>query len=280
MINTRATLFAAACLALAGNALAECEFPYYPEYADRISQFDEVTPLLTKKLGMISHPWGVKPGAFICEPLLVRDIKSTPIFYALAFYKGDDVDVVKRWNEIVKKINAGSKTSASELSEEFKFFEDKDVRRLLSSSVVSAYTFGCGMIEGGGGTPESLRGYNAAYEKAAGVLNSRDLYFTRLIWGGYHFREVFEFEDRSGNKVAIVVDYVPQNEYPAAIADLGVIAADSEGLVKGWHEFIGEEPTRVEKHKDYWEIIQNKVPDDLAEQELARVPGENATQFE
>jgi hypothetical protein len=32
MSNISVALLAAACLALAGNAHAGCEFPYYPEY--------------------------------------------------------------------------------------------------------------------------------------------------------------------------------------------------------------------------------------------------------
>jgi hypothetical protein len=254
-------------------ARAECEFPYYPEFADVFSKYDEVTPLLAKKFAMITAVPGVRVGAYICEPLLLRDVTGMPLYNVLTFYNGYDPGVARKWNEIIKTINARRKVSASDLGEKLKFFEDEKVLWQFKAATISAYTFGCGMIEGGG-SPRPLRGYNAAYEKAAAVLKNHDLLFTRMISGGYHYDQYFEFESRSGKKVAILAGFVPLNDYPTEVADLDLLTTLNEISARSLYRTVGADPGRFEEKREWWKRIDESIPDERAGQELARVTEE------
>ena len=267
-------------LAAATGVRAGCEFPYYPEYADVFGRYEEVTPLLAKKYALISQPPDTNDAAYVCEPLLLRDIAGMPVYNVLSFYNGDYPDVAKKWNEVISVINAGRKVPASELGEKLKFFDDDEVRRQFSSSTISVYTFGCGTIQGGGGLPKPLYGYNAAYEKAAAVLKNHDLLFTRMISGGYHYDQYFEFESLSGKKVTILVGFVPLNDYPTEVADLDLLTTLNEISARSLYRTVGADPGRFEEKREWWKRIDESIPDEVAGQELPRVPGENVGQTE
>jgi hypothetical protein len=265
--------------ALAAAAHAACEFPYYPEYADVFGRYEEVTPLLAKKFAIENSCPNAKPGALICEPLLRRDVAGMPGSYELSFYNGDDPDIARRWNEIIKTINVSGKVSASELGEKLNFFEDDEVHWQFKSSVISAYTFGCGMV-GGGGPPGSLYGYNAAFEKAAEVLKSRDLLFTRMMTGDVIYGLVFEFESRSGETAAIAIVSCRPYDSPPEVADLALLASLAEITARSLRRGVSGDIARSERYREMWKNIDESIPDDVAGQELPRVPEKNLGQTE
>lgn len=272
-------VLAAALLLAAAAAQAAGEFPYYPEFAEVFSQYEEVKPLLAKKYAMKTSCPGVRVGACICEPLLGRDVAGMPGSYEISLYNGDDPDIARRWNEIIKTINAGGKVSASELGEKLRFFEDDEVHWQFKSIAISAYTFGCGMLRAGG-APRALGGYNAAYEKAAATLKSRDLLFTRLMGGDVLHGRVFEFENLSGKTVAIGVAYFPSNGHATEVVDLDLLASLAKISARGLHRSVGANPARFEENRERWKRIDESIPDEVAGQELPRVPEGNVVHVE
>jgi hypothetical protein len=202
-----------------------------------------------------------------------------PKYYELAFYNGDDPDVVRRWNEIIILINARSKTPASDLGEKLKFFEDKEVLWKFKACVMSAYNFGSGMRRAGG-IPRSLGGYNEAYEKAAAVLKSRDLVFTGLMSGNVLHARVFEFENRSGKTVAIRVPYFPSNGYATEVADLDLLASLAKITARGIHRSVGADPAHFKQIRERWKKVDESIPDELAEKELPLITDGNVVHVE
>jgi hypothetical protein len=270
-------------VALAGlgaGAHAACEFPYYPEYADRISEYEIVSPLLAKKFALEHpHPYA-GAGSALCEPLLVRDIEGAPFFYSVTFYNGGDDNVAKKWNEIVAALQSIGKTPAADLAEKISFFEAADIRSKFRSITVSAYTFGTGPYSMYAGIPKPVRGYKTAYAKAQKELGAEDIYFSRLIGASYVENQIFEFENRSGEKVAVHVTVTGRYRYQAVIADLKGNGAQAKAVAKGWYDFLVSDPDSANRRRVKWGEIDRKVPDDLAGQELPRVTGENVGHIE
>jgi hypothetical protein len=274
--------FASATLLLVGLAAASyatCEFPYYPEYADVFSQYDEVTVLLAKKFAVERGYVGTKPGAIICEPLLRRDVAGMPASYELSFYKGNDLDAARKWNDIIKTVNSGRKVPAAELGDKIKFFDDEEVYFKFQASVISAYTFGSGMYKAGG-QPYGLSGYNAAYEKAADVLGTRDLFFDRVMSGDVLSSRVFEFEDRSGKSVAIGVPYYASDGCNTEVIDLDLLTSLAEITARSYHRAVGADPAEFEKKRERWRSIDENIPDELVEKEFPRTNDGNVVHVE
>jgi hypothetical protein len=265
--------------ALAATA-AGCEFPYYPEYADRISQYEIVSPLLAKKFAL-EHPHpDAGAASVLCEPLLVRDIVGTPFFYSVTFYNGGDDDVAKKWNEVVAVLQLTGKKPAADLAEKISFFEAADIRSKFRSITVSAYTFGTGPYSMYAGIPKPVRGHKTAYAQAQREFGSEDIYFSRLIGASYVENQIFEFENGSGEKVAIHVTLNLRSQFEAVIADLEGNAAQAKAVAKGWYDFLVSDPDSANRRRVKWEEINVKVPDEVAGQELPRITGENVGHIE
>ncbi len=257
--------------AFAATAFAECDFPYYPEYADVYSQYDEVTPLMAKKAAMVAPPFGVGPDAIICEPLLVRDINRMPIFYAVAIYSGGELNDVKKWNAIIREINAGKKIPAAELAEKLKYFSEEEVRLKFNTLTVTTYTFDVNARNGYGGTPMALRGYFAAYAKAKELLNSPAIYFVRIISASFTHKQILEFENDAGNKVYIKVKCIGGYEHSAEVADLEKNAAKTRRLVEGWYTAIKDGDGPVAENLERWFNTQERIEDERANEEFPRI---------
>jgi hypothetical protein len=258
----------------AATACVAADFLYYPEYADVFSKYDVVTVPVAKKFATERGYVDTKPGAIICEPLLRRDVAGMPTSYELSFYNGNDLDAARRWNDIIKTVNSGCKTTASELGEKFKFFDDDEVYFRFKSCVISAYTFGSGILRAGG-QPYGLAGYNAAYEKAAEVLGTRDLFFVRVIGGGALAARVFEFENRSGKSVAVGVPYYASDDCETEVIDLGLLASLAEISARSLHRSIGADPARFAEYDEYWKNLDERIPDELVEIEFPRTNDDN-----
>lgn len=266
---------------IAGTAAhAACEFPYYPEYADKISQYEIVSPVLAKKFALEHpHPYA-GPGSVLCEPLLVRDIVGAPFFYSVTFYNGDDEKAPQRWNEIVTILQSTAKTPVRELAEKLSFLGAEGFRGKFYSMTISAYTFGCGTYKMYSGIPYTVRGYRTAYAKAQQEFGAEDIYFSRLIGASYVENQIFEFENGSGEKVAVHVTLNLRSRFEAVTADLEANAAQAKGVAKGWYDFLVSDPESANKRRDKWEETGSKVPDELAVQELPRVGTESVTHIE
>jgi len=267
----RTTIIFVCGTALAATAAAECDFPYYPEYADVYSQYDEVTPLMAKKAAMVAPPFGVGPDAIVCEPLLVRDINRMPIFYAVAIYSGGELNEVKKWNAIVREINTGKRIPAAELAEKLDYFSEEEVRLKFNTLTVSTYTFEVNARNAYGGTPMALRGYFAAYAKAKKLLNSPAIYFARIISASFTHKQILEFEDDAGNKAYIKVKCIGGYEHSAEVADLEKNAAKTRRLVEGWYNAIKEGNGPVAENLERWFNTQREITDEQASQEFLRV---------
>jgi hypothetical protein len=110
----RAIKYIVALSALAAAGHAACEFPYYPEFADVFSQYDEVTPAMA--IAGIGA-WPEEATTFV-EPLLLRDANGMPYCYMIEAFPADEAELVARWNEVVAKLNAGARLPAAELAAE------------------------------------------------------------------------------------------------------------------------------------------------------------------
>lgn len=267
----RRTLLIIAGLA---SAAVAAEFSYYPEFADVFSKYDEVTVLLAKKFAMEGGYIDTMPGAIICEPLLRRNVAGMPASYELSYYKGNDLDVVRKWNDIITTVNKGQKVPASELGDKLKYFDDDEVYFKFKASVISAYTFGCGMYKAGG-QPYGLSGYNAACEKAAEVLGTGDLFFTRVMAGDVLAARVFEFENRSGKSVAVGVPYYASDGCKTEVIDLDLLASLAEISVKGLYRSIGADPARFAEYNEQWKSLDERIPDELVKKEFPRTNDDN-----
>lgn len=244
-------------VALAGTAFAECDFPYYPEYADVYSRYDEVTP------EMAVAAVGAWPGtATFAEPLLLRDVNGMPFCYMIEAFPANGAGPVARWNEVIVKLNAGGRLPAAELDAElealyaveyapFRFGEPAETRDgqrnpLLdfAGAVIPTFTFDnpASKLGASGGPPfPALHGYTQAYRAAAERYGDGDaVYFTRIIAAGPYHAQIFEFENDAGEKVALAVG-----------ADLGVSVADLEERDAAMREMVREKYELLKKD-DAW----------------------------
>ncbi len=248
-------------------AFAECDFPYYPEFADRICQYDEVTPLMAKKVAISMGFHYQKPGDIVCEPLLIKTIVGMPAFYMVATYNGKDRRVVRKWNAIVTEINGGSRIPARELTERLAFFFDEKVFRQFAW--VSIHTYTClGRVQAAsGGIPPALWGYEEAYERAKELYGRDDFYFARIIALGHAHVQAFEFVDASGETVVIEVDKYER----ASIANLDEITSNMHDWVNAWYELFDADPDLIERNARRWREIELEVPDDAAQKEFPKI---------
>ena len=261
-----------ALAAAAGAAWAASEFPYYPEYADLFSQYDEVTPVMAKKVAIASPHFNNGPDEIVCEPLLIKDIAGKPLCYMVASYHGSDLNVVSKWNNVIEIINTGRKTRAADLAREVAYFYGTDLFRDFSGLVIGPHTLEGTVLLIAEGFFPVLAGFNGAYEAAARITGNGDLYFSRIIGASYYTVQIFEFEDGDGEKVAIMVDKYLQPR----LADLSKNAADMHGLVKHLYESYTDNPEKAEFNREDWENTLERVADDVAADEYPRIPPRGA----
>lgn len=261
------TLAATLIVLSTAAAFAECDFPYYPEYRDRICQYDEVTPLMAKKAAMSNLSIGQKPGDIVCEPLLIKTIVGMPAFYMVATYNGKDLRVVRKWNAIVRDINVGSRMPAKELAERLAFFFGEKVFRQFTWVSIPTYTFLGTFQAASRGIPPALWGYEEAYERAKELYGRDDFYFARIIALGHAHVQAFEFVDRYGETVAIKVDKYER----AGLANLKEITKRMHNWVNGWYELFDADPDLIERNASGWREIELKVPDEAAQKEFPKI---------
>jgi len=262
-------------LALAAVAGAECEFPYYPEYADVFSRYDEVTP------EMAVAAVGVRPGtATFAEPLLLRDAQGMPFCYMIEAFPAEDAELVARWNEVIAKLNAGGRLPAAELAAElaalyaveyepFRFGAPAENAGGLedplldsASAVVPTFTFdpvGAPLGASGGPPFPALFGYRQVYRAAAERYGDGDaVYFSRIIAAGPFHAQIFEFENDAGEKVALAVDA----GYGTSPADLEASEAAMREKVREKYELLKRDDAWAERNRARWEEIAEGLEQD------------------
>lgn len=261
---------AIALLVCAAAAFAECEFPYYPEFAEVVSQFDEVTPLMAKKAVMAEPCLGIDPGDVVCEPLLMRDVTGMPLCYMVGTYRGDDLDVAKRWNALVTRLNAGEEIDAQELAEECSFFYSDETRSLFANRSLAAYTFFSPTSAGSDRSPPfALVGYADAYATAKEAFPGERLRFTKIIGAGWAYIQIFEFQNPEGGKSRVL--YEANGLKPTLSPDLDEEANKVRGWLKRMTIRIIYNPEEAEENRSYWRKVAEKVPDELAGREFPEV---------
>ena len=250
-------------------AVAECDFPYYPEYADAFSKYDEVTPLLAKKVVMGTRIPFAPAGAIVCEPLGIRDIAGTPLGFVVPTYNGTDLKAVKKWNAIANKINNGQKIPAKELKDEISFFYKKEYLDEFTTAVIHPYTFHS-MIPGGSGTfPDVFAGYSTALKMASAELATDDAYFRRIVGGGLYRVQSFEFED--GNENVIIIGYDKNGD-----VDIVDPEVEKEGMRKVAEISFNsikklEASGKIERNIQRWKDKDGAISDYDAAQEYATI---------
>ena len=252
--------------ALAAATHAAGEFPYYPEYADAFSQYDEVTPLMAKKAAIASPSFGDNAGDVVCEPLRLVNCIGMPVCYMVATYAARDLYIVKKWNRIIKDINAGKAMPAKSLAEEMGFYYSEGIINRFNTLTVPPYTYDAPVVSVSGGFPP-LIGYVAAYETAAQSFGDDDFYFTGIIGVGYYTIQIFVFENDSGERVALQVD---ENRKPV-LADFEASREGIRRAVSYWHDGLTEHPETAERNVQRWVDLSGAVPDDQANSEFPRV---------
>lgn len=251
--------------ALAAAAWAAGEFPYYPEYADVFSRYDEVTPEMAVAAA------GAWPGeATFAEPLLLRDINGMPYCYMVEAFPAEDRDLVATWNEVIAKVNAGAPLPAAELAGELEalyaveyapsrfgefpgaFDEVENPLLHFAGAAVPTFTFdhpGPALGSSGGPPFPALRGYARAYHAATAWFEEDDaVYFSRIIAAGPEHVQILEFENDAGEKVALAVD-AELRPHPA---DLEENAAFMREAVRKKYDLLKEDPTWADKNRARW----------------------------
>ncbi len=244
---------------------AGCDFPYYPEFADRIGQYDEVTPLMAKKFVMVGPSVDFERGSIVCEPLLIKTMVGMPLCYIVGVYRGDDVGVVQELNNIIKEINSGAQIPADRLYEDLIPLYGED----FSSTSVETYTFQDGGLISTGGFPAALVYYPEAVAKATEIFGTNDIYFNRIIGAGWAYFQIFEFENKAGETVAIETGYGGR----AYLADLEEHKAVTRDGVRNWVASIDAVPDKVARNVQWWERLNKEIPDEMAAEEFPRITG-------
>jgi len=253
-------------LAVTTAAVAECDFPYYPEYADRFCEVDEVTPLLAKKVVIACPtPIIIPEGAVVCEPLRIRDIVGKPLGYIVLTYRGNDLSVVKRWNKFAAKLNSGERWLATDFYAELRSFYQGN---RFTSVPIGAYTFEPTILGGRGGFTDVFCGFNQAYSLAKEELGSDDIYFNRIVGKGLWAIQAFEFEDHNSRKVIVEFD-----RYDALIIDEESEKEERRKAAEFCYDLIEslKESGRLGINAQRWSDKDTQVLDNIAGEEYPRV---------
>jgi hypothetical protein len=252
-------------------AVAECEFPYYPEFADAFTKYDEVTPLLAKKVVITTRMPFAPADAVVCEPLRIRDVAGKPLGLVVPTYKGTDLKVVKKWNGLANKINTGQKIAAAEIEADLSFFRKAEYVDDFTTVLIQPYTFH-GMIPGASETfPAVFAGYDEALNLARIELKTDNLFFKRIVGGGLRRVQSFEFE--AGNGEEIIIGYDSYDEVRVVDPE-----AEKEGMRKVAEISYSsikklEASGKIEENIQRWKDIDRAVSDHEAAQEYARIIG-------
>jgi len=257
----------AALLATVAAAGAECEFPYYPEFADRFEEYDEVTPLMAKRRVMYRPMLYGAPGDIVCEPLLLRTETGMPYGLYVAIYKGRNKKLVRKWNAVVETFNSSEKIPADELNDRLAFFFKEKVYEEFATLVVAPYTLMQTVRASHKGVPCALRGYESGYAKARQLLHSDEIYFKRVIAIGCFQVQIFEFENDRGDVVAIEVD-----QYSVATpADMASYSEDMRTYVGNLYEGIDVNAHLVKDSVNIWRKVLAAVPEEEAAKKYPRI---------
>jgi hypothetical protein len=248
------------------TAYAECDFPYYPEYADVFSQYDEVTPLMAKKAVIASPIFGEGVKRVVCEPLILKDNEGMPFCYMVATYAGSDLTEVRMWNKLIKKINKGVKLPAAELAEEIGYLYNNEFQTHISTYVVSPYTYNPPILATSEKQFDGLAGYVSAYELATVELSGKPIFLSRIIGIGYWMAQIFVFSDSDGETTAVETD----EYYRAEKVDIDKYAVIRRNKMKATYGSLKDHRDVSEKNEKSWSLILEKVPDDEANEEFPR----------
>ncbi|MEE9455735.1 MAG: hypothetical protein V3W11_01115, partial [bacterium] len=246
-------------------AWGACEFPYYPEYADAFSQYDEVTPAMA-----VAAVGGWPGEATFAEALLLRDANGMPFCYMIEAFPPKDGELVARWNEVIGKLNAGGRLPAAELAAElealyaveyepFRFGEagetgDGERNPLLdfASAAVATFTFDPpgGLLGASGGPPfPALYEYGRAYRAASDHFDGDAVYFSRIIAPGpFEHHQIFEFENDAGEKVALA----PDRQRRMHVADVAEHASAMREEIREKYELLKKDDAGAEKNRARW----------------------------
>jgi len=242
------------------------EFPYYPEYADVFSQYDEITPLMAKKQ-VINEPMvGFDPGNVVCEPLVIRDVNDMPFCYMIATYRGEDLEVARRWNALVTAVNEGEDINAAKLAEEIYYFETPEIVASFGRQTIPVFTFGGPMHRASDkGIPFAFTYYDEAYAKAKLTLGDAEIYLVRIIGRSYDYYQAFEFRSVGGGNVIITVNHGNEE---VEVADEEVIARQALECVEWWADGVTINREQAEENHRFWLKLDAEVPDEKVVKEF------------
>lgn len=260
-----------ALLVCGAAAFAECEFPYYPEFADRFCEYKEVTPLMAKKAAMATGPQN-EPGYVICEPLNIKRLSGMPVCYQITYYKGKKMKQAREYNEFIRRINNGEKILAQEVSDTLAEFRRNGFYDDCLPGYVKGQTFsGAVCVYGYRGIAHAFDGFDACYVKAAEVAGTIELYFTRFIGVGWTMLQYFEFETETGEKVLIATDTQP---FPSAHeTSYATIENKESKLYVTLNDPAHFDMEVINRNLKEWREIGLEVPDEAAQKEFPQVLG-------
>lgn len=244
------------------------EFPYYPEFAEVFSRYDEVTP------EMAVASIGAGPEAVFAEPLLLRDANGVPYCYMIEAFPAEEAELVARWNAVIAKLNAGDRLPAAELAGElealyaaeyapYRFGEfpgalDELENLLLhfAGAAVPTFTFDHpgGVLGASGGPPfPALYEYRRAYLAASDQFDGDGpFYFSRIIaTGPFEYHQIFEFENDAGLKVALA----PDRQRRMRVADVEEHASAMREEIREKYELLKKDDARAEKNHARWQEL-------------------------
>ena len=261
-------ILTAALLLAAAAAHAECEFPYYPEYAGEFAKVEEVTPLLAKKV-LMTRPFICPAGAIVCEPLVLRDIVGKPTWISINAYAGDDLSLVDRYNGIVRRLNAGERLEASALEQDLSYFKGSGEFAWVTLGAYTVHSLG--FPAASYGALPALGDFRPTLAFAREELGSEDLCLNRIVGIGFSLWQAFEFEAPTGETVIV--------EYEACGGDVHLL--DIEKFTAGCREAAKldvsiierfEASGRLEERLREWAEIDAGIPDEVAAEEYVRIP--------
>jgi hypothetical protein len=258
------TLIVASLAAVAAGYAGE--FPYYPEYADEFAKVEEVTPAMAKKAVIGSPFYGQGENWIVCEPLLLKDNEGMPYCYMVATYAGSDLAEVRKWNNIIKKINGGGEIPAGELAAELELFYTNEFQTKLATYVVSPYTYNPPILASTEEQFDGLAGYVPAYKLAAAEFGGKPIFLSRIIGIGYWMAQIFVFSGSNGETIAVETD----EYYQAEVVNVNKYGAARRDYVKRTYEGIRDHADLTEKNEKRWRLKLERIPDEEVNEEFPR----------
>jgi hypothetical protein len=256
-------------LTLAAAALADSTYPYYPDVEERFCDYKEVTPLMAVKAAMLTGPQG-DPPYVICEPLVLKRLSGMPVCYQITYYNGKNMKRAQEYNDLIRRINAGEKVPANELSNSLARLRNNGFRESCMWESILGQTFSAAHGHSGSkGLAPAFSGFDACYEKAASVASTDNLYFTRFIGVGWDILQTFEFETEDGDRIFIGTSTQP---FP------GIYETSYKGIenrekktLRNFNDPAEYDMEVVNRDLVEWAEIEAAVPDEMAQEEFPKV---------